>query len=315
MTLEAGWLKKKKMPLWYDDIWLELCCTEQVVHANVREDHSRRMEQCMQRPWGRSVLGFSGSLMRPLAGEEQGRVRGLVGPAQNCGFLHWVSWEPWRGLGAKEGHKLIEHLKRLTLVTIWKTDTDRQENKQGDPLGGYAASRTCWLPAQPRKHQSQEPGGPTCCQKTRAQSESSSQTSWRCRERRACITILASSETGRTPRSNQYWIHRDLICTCLRTGWASMKWHHLVGLLKVCSRTRSHSHPYRSPGSKAGWPQDSSHRLRLGQERPQFWKMVIGERKESLPQPLMQNNLRLSRCIAKHATEQCKRMLFFLWEK
>ena len=118
-------VKKKKMPLWYDDIWLELCCTEHVVHANVREDHSRRMEQCMQRPWGRSVLGFSGSLMRPLAGEEQGRVWGLVGPAQNCGFLHWVSWEPWRGLGAKEGHKLIEHLKRLTLVTIWKTDTDR----------------------------------------------------------------------------------------------------------------------------------------------------------------------------------------------
>ena len=149
-----------------------------MVHANVREDHSRRMEQCTQRPWGRSVLGFSGSLMRPVAGEEQGSVRGLVGPAQNCGFLHWVSWETWRGLGAEEGHKLIEHLKRLTLVTIWKTDTDRQEKKQGDPLGGYAASRTCWLPARPRKHQSQEPGGaPTYCQKTRAQSPSSSQTS------------------------------------------------------------------------------------------------------------------------------------------
>lgn len=268
----------------------------------------------MQRPWGRSVLGFSGSLMRPLAGEEQGRVRGLVGPAQNFGFLHWVSWEPWGGGGNLEQRRDTNWLNILK-GSLWlqsekQIQTDKKKKKQGDPLGGYAASRTCWLPARPRKHQSQEPGGaPTYCQKTRAQSASSSQTSWRCRERRACITILASSETGRTPRSNQYWIHRDLICTCLRTGWASMKWHHLVGLLKVCSRTRSHSHPYRSPGSKAGWPQDSS------QERPQFWKMVIGERKESLPQTLMQNNLCLSRCIAKHATEQCKRMLFFLCKK
>lgn len=263
----VGWYWRQdgqKMPLWYDDIWLELCWTEQVVHANVRGDHSRCMEQCMQRPWGRSALGFSGSLTRPVAAEEQRRVWGLVGLAQNLGFLHWVSWEPRGDLEQRRDTNWLNILKGSLWLQSEK-DTDRQEKRQGDPLGGYAASRTCWLPARPRKHQSQEPGGvPTYCQKTRAQSASSSQTSWRCRERRACITILASSETGRTPRSNQYWIHRDLICTCLRTGWASMKWHHLVGLLKVCSRTRSHSHPYRSPGSKAGWPQDSSHRLRLG---------------------------------------------------
>lgn len=186
------------------------------------------------------------------------------------------------GLGAEERQELTEHLKRLTLATIWKPNTDGQAKKQGDPLGGYCSLQGLLTASQPRKHQSQEAGvAPTHCQKTQAQSVLSSQTSWRCWERRACITILASSKTGRTPRSNQYWIHSDLICTCLRIGWASMKQHHLVGLLKVCSRTRSPRPPYTSPGSEAGSPgvlTQMQVRTSLGSEKD-VW------RKEGVPFP------------------------------
>ena len=53
----------------------------------------------------------------------------------------------------KVGLKLNIHKTKIMAsgpITSWEidgetveTDTDRQEKKQGDPLGGYAASRTC----------------------------------------------------------------------------------------------------------------------------------------------------------------------------
>ena len=130
----VGWYWRQdgqKMPLWYNDIWLELCWTEQVVHANVRGDHSRCMEQCMQRPWGRSALGFSGSLTRPVAGEEQRRVRGLVGPTQNLGFLHWVSWEPWGDLEQRRDTNWLNILKgSLWLQSEKQTQIDKKKGRE-----------------------------------------------------------------------------------------------------------------------------------------------------------------------------------------
>ena len=81
-------VKKKKCPfdmMTYDWNYVELSKWSVQMSGKIIPDG---WNSAMQRPWGRSVLGFSGSLMRPLAGEEQGRVRGLVGPAQNFGFLH-----------------------------------------------------------------------------------------------------------------------------------------------------------------------------------------------------------------------------------
>lgn len=64
------------------------------------------------------------------------------------------------GLGAEERQELTEHLKRLTLATIWKPNTDGQAKKQGDPLGGYCSLQDL-LTACPTKKTS-KPGG-RCC--------------------------------------------------------------------------------------------------------------------------------------------------------
>lgn len=168
----GGRMVKKKCPFDKDDTWLELCWTESgPCKCQGRSFQMDGTVQC-KGPGVGVCFGFFLWISHEATGWRRTRKGvGTCGPCSELWIFTLSELWLWRwgagGTWSRGGHKLIEYLKRFTLVTIWKIDTDRQEKiKQGDPLGGYAASRTCWLPARPRKHQSQEPGGaPTDCQK------------------------------------------------------------------------------------------------------------------------------------------------------
>lgn len=67
----------------------------------------------VKRPWGRYVLGLSEPARRPVAGKAQAREWRMSGPCSGLRIFTLSEQRAMEELGAEEGHKLIEYLKRL----------------------------------------------------------------------------------------------------------------------------------------------------------------------------------------------------------
>ena len=165
---------------------------------------------------------------------------------------------PTGGLGAEERHELIEHLKRFTLATIWKPNTDGQEKKQGDPLGSYCGLQDLLIACPTKK--TSKPGG-RCCPHPLSENTSP-----------ASVVIPDLLEMLRKEGLHHHlgflqgWQDAQIKSILNTQGFSlhlfkdCLGLHEIassVGLLKVCSRTRSPRPPYRSPGSEAGSPRGS----------------------------------------------------------
>lgn len=93
-----------------------------------------------------------------------------------------------------------------------------------------------------------------------------------------------------------------VISTCLSGGWPSMKQHHLVGLIKVWSQTKSHRLLYGSPGSEAGSPRVLTWMWVRARMASVQTRGGLGEEGSPFPN-LNDTHLHSPGYIAKHATE------------